>query len=279
LRWSALTTSGRHKIIHEKKKEASTLTVHLTGSLPAATTNPTPTIDCYLPPVEQRNGIGLVILPGGGYRALAEHEGKGYADYFVQAGICCFVVTYRLGSAGHRHPAMLEDALAALYTVRSRAEEWGIAPKKIGLMGSSAGGHLTAHALVAHDLYPSSVSLRPDFGILCYPVITMRGEFTHEGCRTNLLGDAPSEALIDEVAVDTLVCAETPPCFLWHTVEDASVPVENSLIFASQLRKAGVPFELHIYPKGRHGLGLKTELAWGTAALRWIEETTSEPAA
>ncbi|MCB0061993.1 MAG: alpha/beta hydrolase [Caldilineaceae bacterium] len=251
------------------------MNLQLTGTLPGATTNPAPPIECYLPPAAQRNGTGLIILPGGGYRMLAEHEGKGYADYFVQAGISCFVVTYRLGGNGHRHPAMLEDALAAVHTVRGRAAEWGIDPAKIGIMGSSAGGHLTAHTLVANSRYAENGSLRPDFGILCYPVIRMRGDFVHEGCRANLLGDNPSEALIDEVAVDALVTAETPPCFLWHTVEDAAVPVENSMIFAGQLRKHGVPFELHIYPKGRHGLGLNTELAWGEACLRWIRETTA----
>lgn len=247
----------------------------ITGMLPGATTDAAPAIACYLPPVAERNGVGLVILPGGGYRGLAEHEGKGYADFFVQAGICCFVVTYRLGSNGYRHPAMVEDALAAIHTVRSRAAEWGIDPGKIGLMGSSAGGHLTAHTLVAHKRYATDSSLRPDFGILCYPVIKMRGDFVHEGCRSNLLGETPSEALIDEVAVDELVTGDTPPCFLWHTVEDAAVPVENSMIFAAQLRKHGVPFELHIYPKGRHGLGLNTDLAWGTACLRWIQETAA----
>ncbi|MEZ4681112.1 MAG: alpha/beta hydrolase [Caldilineaceae bacterium] len=247
----------------------------IVGNLPGATTNPAPTIACYLPAAEKRSGVGLVILPGGGYRTLADHEGKGYADYFVQAGISCFVVTYRLGAEGHRHPAMVEDALAAIHTVRSRAAEWGVEPGKIGLMGSSAGGHLTAHTLVAHNRYATDNSLRPDFGILCYPVIRMRGDFVHEGCRTNLLGEEPSEDLIGEVAVDELVTAATPPCFLWHTVEDAAVPVENSLIFAGQLRQHGVPFELHIYPKGRHGLGLNTALAWGAACLRWIEETTA----
>jgi acetyl esterase/lipase len=249
--------------------------LQLTGSLPRATTNPAPPIDAYLPPAEQRTGVGLVILPGGGYRALADHEGTGYADFFVQAGICCFVVTYRLGANGYRHPAMVEDALAAIHTVRSRAAEWGIDPGKIGLMGSSAGGHLTAHTLVGHGRYAADNALRPDFGILCYPVIRMRGDYVHEGCRTNLLGENPPEALVDEVAVDELVTAQTPPCFLWHTVEDAAVPVENSLIFADQLRQNNVPFELHIYPKGRHGLGLNTELAWGDACLRWIRETTT----
>lgn len=246
----------------------------LTGHLPNATTAPAPTIDCYLPPAEQRNGIGLVILPGGGYRGLADHEGKGYADFYGQAGISCFVVTYRLGSNGYRHPAMLEDALAAIHTVRSRAAEWGIDPQKIGLMGSSAGGHLTAHTLVTNGRYAANGTLRPDFGILCYPVIQMRGDYVHSGCRENLLGDNPSDALIAEVAVDELVTAQTAPCFLWHTVEDAAVPVENSMIFASQLRKHNIPFELHIYPKGRHGLGLNTDLAWGDASLRWIREVT-----
>jgi len=252
------------------------MTNHLRGTLPGASTNPQPVIESYLPPPEERNGIGLIILPGGGYRALAAHEGKGYAEYFAQAGICCFVVQYRLGSDGHRHPAMIEDALAALHTIRSRATEWGIHAHKIGIMGSSAGGHLTAHALVAHKHYATAVSLRADFALLCYPVIMMSGEFAHEGCRTNLLGESPADALLRQVAVDKLVTAETPPCFLWHTVEDASVPVENSLIFANQLRHHNVPFELHIYPKGRHGLGLNTELAWGEAARRWIRETTSD---
>ncbi len=254
------------------------MTIEFSGELPGATTAPAPLIQGFLPPVAERNGIGLIILPGGGYQALAAHEGKGYADYFVRAGISCFVVTYRLGSAGYRHPAMLEDALAALHTVRSRATEWGLATNKIGIMGSSAGGHLAAHTLVGHERYQPDQSLRPDFGILCYPVIVMRGEFVHSGCRANLLGESPSSALVNEVAVDEQISAATPPCFLWHTGEDTSVPVENSLIFATQLRKHGVPFELHIYPKGRHGLGLNTELAWGEACLRWLRETTTENA-
>lgn len=252
------------------------MTPEFVGMLPGAQTNPQPKIEAYLPAPAERTDVGLIILPGGGYRGLAEHEGKGYAEFYVKAGISCFVVTYRLGSNGYRHPAMLEDALAAIYTIRSRAEEWGINPNKLGLMGSSAGGHLTAHALVAHNHYQADVSLRADFGLLCYPVITMRGPYVHEGCRSNLLGESPTDALIDQAAVDELVSAETPSCFLWHTVEDASVPVENSMIFAGRLREFGVPFELHIYPKGRHGLGLNTDLAWGAASLRWMQETTAE---
>lgn len=244
------------------------------GFLPSHTTSPQPQIDCYLPPPEKRNGIGLIIFPGGGYRMHAEHEGKGYADFFVESGICCFVAAYRLGGDGHRHPAMLEDALAALHTVRQRADEWGIDPNKIGVMGSSAGGHLTAHTVTAYSQYQGDVSLRPDFGILCYPVIMMTGVHCHTGSRGNLLGEDASDAQALAVSPDQLVSEKTPPCFLWHTWEDPAVPVENSMAFASALRARGVPFELHVYPKGRHGLGLNTELPWGRDCLRWIGEVT-----
>lgn len=244
------------------------------ATLPSSTTDAAPRIDCYLPPATQRSGVGLIIFPGGGYGMHAEHEGKGYADYFVQAGITCFVVSYRLGSQGFRHPAMLEDALAAVYTIRQRASEWGIESNKIGVMGSSAGGHLTAHALVAYDRYASAIPLRPDFGILCYPVIAMTGPYYHAGSRTNLLGADATEALMHDASPERLVTAQTPPTFLWHTVEDAAVPVENSMMFAAALRAQDVPFELHIYPKGRHGLGLNTELGWAKDCLRWIGEVT-----
>jgi len=114
--------------------------------------------------------------------------------------------------------------------------------------------------------------LRPDFGILCYPVIAMEGEYCHEGSRKNLLGDNPPSALIDEVALLRQVTPQTPPCFLWHTAADAGVSVENSIMFASALRKHGVPFELHVYQNGPHGLGLNTDLPWASECLRWLKE-------
>ncbi|MFN8439493.1 MAG: alpha/beta hydrolase [Caldilineaceae bacterium] len=246
------------------------------ASLPAGSTSANPAIDCYLPPADQRNGTGLIIFPGGGYRMHAEHEGKGYADFFVQAGICCFVVSYRLGGDGDRHPAMLEDALAAIHTVRQRASEWGADPRKIGVMGSSAGGHLTAHSITAYTQYQGDVSLRADFAILCYPVIAMTGPHCHTGSRGNLLGEDTSEAEALAVSPEHLVTPQTPPCFLWHTWEDPAVPVENSLLFASALRANKVPFEMHIYPKGRHGLGLNTELPWGRDCLRWMGEVVGD---
>ncbi len=244
---------------------------NITGRLPGAKTAPAPAIQCWIPPGIQ-NDAGLIIFPGGGYGHLAEHEGPAYAEHFSRRGVACFVVNYRLGSDGFRHPAMLEDALAAIFTVRESAAKFGLDPRKIGVMGSSAGGHLAAHALVAWPKYKSEISLRPDFGILCYPVITSHGEFSHRGSTANLAGNNPSPALLDEVSCERHVTQNTPPCFIWHTAEDRGVPVENSLMFASALRKHGVPFELHIYAKGGHGLGLKAPFAWAQDCLRWLKE-------
>jgi acetyl esterase/lipase len=244
----------------------------ITGKLKNGRTNPSPSIECWIPE-QNHNRIGLIILPGGGYGMLAEHEGKGYAEHFCRAGIACFVVSYRLGSKGFRHPAMLEDALAAIETVRSMAAEFQIDPHRIGIMGSSAGGHLAAHTLVAWNKYKSDVSLRPDFGILCYPVITS-GEHAHKGSFNNLAGNDASATLLHELSCEKHVTAETPPCFIWHTAQDAGVPAENSMIFASALRKHKVPFELHVYTTGRHGLGLGSHFRWETDCLRWILEIT-----
>jgi acetyl esterase/lipase len=241
----------------------------LVGVLRSATTAPAPDIRCWIPERGQ-NGTGLVIFPGGGYGGLADHEGSGYAEFFSKHGVSCFVVRYRLGPEGFRHPAMLEDALAAISTVRGAATALGVDPGRIGVMGSSAGGHLTAHSLVAWDTYPSDISLRPDFGILCYPVITSGGEFCHQGSMANLLGPTPAPALLEEVSCEKRVTTDTPPCFIWHTAEDSGVPVENSMMFASALRRNGIPFELHIYAKGDHGLGLNAPFPWGEECLRWM---------
>lgn len=234
--------------------------------MPTYTTAPAPHIARYLPDLAARTGMSLVILPGGSYGMLAEHEGRGYAEHFVEAGIACFVVHYRLGSEGHRHPAMLEDALFAIAAVRAEAAELGLDPARIGVMGSSAGGHLAAHALVAK----ADASQRPDFGVLCYPVITMSGPHAHAESRDHLLGPAPDETLLALTSCELHVDGHTPPCFLWHTVEDASVPVEHSLMFAQALRRHGVPFELHLYERGAHGLGLLTELPWADDCQRWL---------
>jgi acetyl esterase/lipase len=167
--------------------------------------------------------------------------------------------------SGNQHPAMLQDAARAVRTVRARAAEWSLDPKRIGIMGSSAGGHLASTLLThfdsGHPNDPDPIerqNSRPDLGILCYPVITM-GEFTHQGSKNNLLGQNPSPELVRNLSNELQVTKETPPTFIWHTSEDTVVPVENSLQFAEALRKAGVPFDLHIYQKGGHGLALGTK--------------------
>ena len=218
----------------------------------------------------------MVILPGGGYGGLAAHEGKGYADRLVTNGISCFVVKYRLGSQGYRHPRMLEDAARAVRLVRARASEWKIDAKHVGIMGSSAGGHLASTLLTHFDSgNPDATdsverqSSRPDCGILCYPVISM-GPNTHSGSKNNLLGKDPDPELVKLLSNELQVTKETPPCFIWHTWEDKAVKVENSLDFAAALQKAGVPFDLHVYQKGAHGLGLGKNHPWAQDCVFWL---------
>ena len=233
-----------------------------------------PNIKCVLPQ-GNANGTALIIFAGGGYYQRVDHEGIGYANYFSQHGIACFVVDYRLGSAGYRHPSMLEDALAALYTIRSQAERFGIHTNKIGLIGSSAGGHLAASALTLWDRYHCDLSLRPDFGVLCYPVIMSQGPHINEGSIINLLGEEPKQDSLDLLDCHKHVSSETPPCFLWSTGEDKVVPVENCLNFAAALSRNQVPYDLHIYDKGRHGLGLDTPYQWEKECLNWIHRITN----
>jgi acetyl esterase/lipase len=204
----------------------------------------------------------IVVCPGGGYGALAPHEGKDYALWLNQHGIAAFVLKYRLGSHGYRHPIMLQDAARAVRLVRARASEWRIDPRRVGIMGSSAGGHLASTLLTHFDPGQADAadpverqSSRPDLGILCYPVVSM-GTHTHQGSKRNLLGPDPSPDMVQLLSNEAQVTAQTPPCFLWHTYEDTAVKVENSLDFAAALRRSGVPFDLHIYQKGAHGIGL-----------------------
>lgn len=244
----------------------------------------TPTITPYLPDPAKATGAGIVVCPGGGYAGLAQHEGTDYALWLNEQGVAAFVLKYRLGSNGYRHPVMLYDAARAVRLVRARAEDWKIDPKRVGIMGSSAGGHL-ASTLLTHFATGKAdaedpverQSSRPDLGILCYPVITL-GQFTHQGSKNNLLGKDPSPELVRLLSNELQVTKETPPCFVWHTYEDKGVPVENSLLFAEALRKADVPFDLHVYQKGRHGIGLNDKPPfehphpWAKDCLFWLKE-------
>lgn len=237
-----------------------------------------PTLTVYLPRPEAATGAAIVICPGGGYGGLAPHEGKDYALWLNEHGIAGFVLKYRLGSGGYRHPIMLQDAARAIRAVRARSSEWKLDPRRIGVMGSSAGGHLASTILTHFDAgdpnSPDPIerqSSRPDLGILCYPVITM-GEKTHQGSKNNLLGPNPDAELVALLSNELQVTSNTPPTFLWHTVEDKAVPADNSLLFASALQKAGVPYSLHIFEKGRHGIGLANGHPWTENCLFWLRE-------
>ena len=249
-----------------------------------STTNDIPTLTPYLPDPTNATGAALVICPGGGYAHLAPHEGRDYALWLNQHGVGGFVLKYRLGSNGYRHPAMLQDAARAVRLVRGRASEWKIDPHRVGIMGSSAGGHLASTLLTHFDPgNPAATdpveqrSSRPDLGILCYAVITL-GDQSHKGSRDNLLGANPPPELVKLLSNELQVTTNTPPCFIWCTYEDKTVPMENSLMFAEALRRNHVPFDLHIYQKGRHGLGLNDKPPfgnshpWANDCLFWLKQ-------
>lgn len=238
-----------------------------------------PTLTPYLALKEKATGAAVVVCPGGGYQHLADHEGGPVAEWLNSIGITAFVLKYRLGPTYH-HPAMLQDAARGIRTVRARAKEWGVDPQRIGILGFSAGGHLAATAGThfapgqADAADPiERVSSRPDLMILIYPVITMR-EATHGGSRKNLLGEQPSPEMIALLSNEEQVTKETPPTFLVHTMTDAAVPVENSMMFAAALRKAGVPFEFHLYERGPHGFGLAPKdpilSSWPGRCADWL---------
>jgi len=246
--------------------------------------NDIPTLTAYLPDPTNATGAAMVICPGGGYVWLAPHEGNDYALWLNQHGVTCFVLKYRLGKYGYRHPAMLNDAARAVRWVRAHAEEFKVDTHRVGIMGSSAGGHLASTLLTHFDFGDTNSadpvereSSRPDIGILCYAVISM-GPYTHMGSRENLIGKNPSPELVESLSNELQVKTNTPPCFLWTTFEDNAVPMENTMMFAEALRKNHVPFDLHVYEKGGHGMGLRAKPPfehphpWAADCLFWLKE-------
>lgn len=240
-----------------------------------------PSIQLYQPAADKATGAAIVVCPGGGYGALASHEGHDVAVWLNSIGVTAVVLKYRLGSKGYRHPAMLNDAQRAIRTTRAKAAEWKIDPNRVGIMGFSAGGHLSATAATHFDAGEASakdpidrMSSRPDLAILCYPVITLTDPYAHAGSRKNLLGDNPSAELVISLSNEKQVTDKTPPTFLFHTEDDKGVPVENSLLFAAALRKAKVPYELHVYETGRHGVGLAKDnpalSTWPKLLENWL---------
>ncbi|MFT3746540.1 MAG: alpha/beta hydrolase [Pyrinomonadaceae bacterium] len=239
-----------------------------------------PTITPYLAPKETATGSAVLVLPGGGYTKLSDvKEGSDIAKWLNSLGISAFVLKYRLGPR-YNQPNPLLDASRAMRTIRSKAKEWNIDMNRIAILGFSAGGHLASTVGTHFDAgKPDSkdeierVSSRPDAMILLYPVITM-GEFTHAGSKKYLLGENPTSELIKLYSNELQVTKDTPPTFIFHTMTDATVPVENAMLFASALRKNGVPFEFHLYEQGPHGVGLAPTnpylASWAARCADWL---------
>ncbi len=238
---------------------------------------PVPTLTPYLVQTRQPAGL-VVVLPGGGYELKAPHEAEPIARWLNRVGFSAAVVDYRVRP--YRHPYPLMDAQRAIQLVRSRAVRWGVDAEHIAILGFSAGGHLASTAGTHLETLAempqdqiSRFSSRPDAMILCYPVISFSA-FRHTGTMENLLGLNPPEELVRSLSNETQVTRQTPPAFLWHTANDEAVPVENSLIFASALSASSVPFELHVFPDGAHGLGLAGDHPsvgqWTGLCERWL---------
>jgi len=239
-----------------------------------------PSVQLYQPPADKASGAAIVVCPGGGYGHLARHEGHDIAVWLNGIGVTAVVLKYRLGPK-YQHPAMMQDALRAIRYTRSKASEWKIDPNRVGVMGFSAGGHLASTAATQFKVGDPNasdpiekLSSRPDLAILCYPVVTMTDPFAHKGSRRNLLGENPPGQLIDLMSSEKQVTDQTPPTFLFHTGDDPVVPVENSLMFALALRKKKVPYELHVYEHGRHGVGLASDdpalKSWPKLLENWL---------
>lgn len=239
-----------------------------------------PALTVWSAPTDKANGTAVVICPGGGYAILsAQREGARYAEWLNSLGVTCFIVTSRLKEYGH--PAPLRDVLRAMRIVRSRAAEFGVDPQRIGIIGSSAGGHLASSAATLYDHADGktgatldAVSARPDFALLMYPVILMEGPHIHAGSRDNLISAHPTPELVALLSTDRQVTKQTPPMFIVHAQDDKSVPIENSLTFYAALRHAGVPVEMHLYEKGGHGFAMEAThpptAQWPQRAETWL---------
>ena len=239
---------------------------------------PVPTLIPYL--VQSPHPTGFVIvLPGGGYEFKADYEGGPIAEWLNQSGISAGVLDYRV--APYRHPVPLLDARRSIQVVRSRAAEWNVNPNHIGILGFSAGGHLAASTGTHLESFPEAdvdpigqLNARPDALILCYAVISF-GPFGHVGSMENLLGPNPAQPLRDACSNELQVTHHTPPAFIWHTVTDNAVPVENTWLFAQALHAHAVPFEMHLFPDGPHGLALAQDDPaagqWRALCIRWLK--------
>ncbi len=233
-----------------------------------------PTLTPYVP--EKASGAAMLLIPGGSYSGIYEGQAEPFASWLNEQGLTVFVLRYRLGSAGYRYPAQLQDAVEAMRQIRANAVRWKIDPARIGVMGFSAGGHLVSTLINRPEDgeiegRTPTVSPRPDLAILCYPVISMITK-PHGTSRKMLIGEKPSDELVRKTSSEFQVRAGLPPCFLWHTCEDKLVPVEHAQLYAAALHKNGIPHELHLYQHGDHGTGLiGTQHPWFADLVFWLK--------
>lgn len=241
-----------------------------------------PTLEIHLPPKEKATGAAVVIIPGGGYSIIAySHEGIDIAAEFNKMGIAAFILKYRLPSdniMSDKSIGPLQDAQTAIKTVRSRAKEWSVDPNRVGIIGFSAGGHLASTAGTHFDKAyidnKEGINLRPDFMILVYPVISFSDSLMHKGSRDNLIGSQPSPEKIREFSNELHISPQTPPTMLIHAANDKTVKIKNSIIFYENLVKNGVSAEMHLYPKGGHGFGIRPNSApdhWTDRVEHWLQ--------
>lgn len=243
-----------------------------------------PSIRLYPAPDATRTGAAVVVCPGGGYGHLAsDHEGQQVAQWFNSIGVTAAVLKYRLGPKYH-HPVPLQDVQRAIRYVRSHAAELSVDPARIGVMGFSAGGHLASTVSTHFDAgTPDAtdpierVGCRPDFSILCYPVISFEADYSHKGSIKNLLGENPDPALVHSLSNETQVTNETPPTFLFHTAEDTGVPPQNAVAYYMALLEHKIPAELHVYQNGPHGVGLAAGdpvlSTWTQRLADWLKQS------
>ena len=241
-----------------------------------------PTLQIFLPEKDKSTGAAVVICPGGGYSVVVyQAEGVKTAEEFVKNGIAAFVLKYRLPDDStmiDKKIGPLQDAQQAIKIVRENAAKWRIDINKIGIMGFSAGGHLASteatHYKKAVIVNSDNTNLRPDFQILVYPVISMQDSLTHQGSRTNLLGEHPSKEIIDEYSNELQVDENTPPAYITQAGDDKVVDVDNSIVYWEALRHHDVPAELHIYPKGNHGFVLRQPTEeWMELIFKWMRNS------
>lgn len=267
--------------IPNSKPIANTETSEVTGGIVRVTNVTVPELWYYPAPAETANGTCVIICPGGGYGRLAtSHEGTDVAKKFNEFGVSAFVLKYRLPNDNaqiDKAIAPLQDAQQAFRMVRNLAKEFNINPKKLGIMGFSAGGHLAATAGTHFEKQVGELAdtsnVRPDFMLLGYPIISMKA-FGHNGSINNLLGKTPTQEMLDLYSNELHITTKTPPTFLVHAADDKSVTVKNSLMFYETLVQNNVPVEMHLYPKGGHGFGMKNPThpdLWMERVKNWME--------